>query len=143
MQYVKKEGGQGQWLKAKELQDGVKVKLVSETKPVESIFEGKTRTQDVAKIRIQDDENVYNVGLNRTTVNGLIDAFGSDSKNWTNQVLTVKTEKTQIAGRRVTVLYLLADGYELAENEDGYLTVAKSGQKEVAQVEESIEDVPF
>ena len=145
MQYAKKEGGGGAWLKAKELQDGVKAKLVSETKPVESVFEGKSRTQDVAKIRIQGDENVYNVGLNRTTVNGLIDAFGTDSKNWTNQVLTVKIEETRIAGRKVNALYLIADGYEAIDNEDGYLVIVKAGQKETLDTIEiqGDTDVPF
>ena len=150
MKYKLREGAQGNWLKGKELRDGVRAKLVSETNPLESTFEGKVRIQDVAKIRIEGDENVYNIAINRTTMNALIKAFGDDSKNWVNQYLTVKLDKTTIAGRRVVIVYLIPEGFELTEDEGGYVVIAKIGGEkspadapEVPYPEEEQENIPF
>jgi len=143
MLYQKREGGQGAWIKAKDLQEGTKAKLVSETTPQESVFEGKPRTQNVAKIRIQDKEGVFNIGLNQTTINGLIDAFGGDSKQWVDKTLTVKTDKTTIGGRRVTVLYLLAEGYDLLEDSNSYLYIGREGTQVKKNDDISNEEIPF
>ena len=125
-QYKKSQGVGGEWAKAESLQNGLKAKLVSETVPMESQY----GTQDVAKIRFQGHENSLNVRLNKPTVNGLVDAFGEESKDWIGKVLTVQTEKMVVSGRRVTVLYLIPEGYELTEDEGGYLVIKKMGTKE-------------
>lgn len=152
MKYKLREGAAGSWLKGKELQDGVRAKLVSETNPIESTFEGKVRTQDVAKIRIEGDENVYNISINRTTMNALVKAFGEDSKSWVNQYLTVKLDKTTIAGRRVVIVYLIPEGFELTEDAGGYVVITKIGGEKKEKVEtieypegeaESADQIPF
>ena len=144
MLYQRKETVAGNWLKAKDLQNGTKAKLLSETTPKESVFEGKSRMQDVAKIQIQGNESTYNVSLNKTTINGLIEAFGPDSKEWMNKVLTVQTEKTTIAGRRVTVLYLLPEGFELTEDVGGYVVIGRKNGNSIPRDNDiNVEEIPF
>jgi hypothetical protein len=138
--YQKREGAKGAWLKAKELVSGTKAILVSETNPVESVFDGKTRTQNVSKIKVNGFKEVYNVSLNQTTINSLVDAFGGDSKGWMNKSLTIQTEKVMVAGRRVVSLYLVPEGYEVKEDDNGYLVIAKMGE-EITTLNPS--DIPF
>ncbi len=123
MEYTKKEGTQGEWLKAKDLVNGTKAKLTTEVKPQESEF----GMQDVAKISIQGDPVIKNVRVNKPTINALIDAFGIESNNWTDKVLTIQTERILVAGKRVTALYLVPEGYELEEDDGGYLVITKKG----------------
>jgi|TARA_R100001530_G_scaffold121166_1_gene88555 hypothetical protein len=148
MKYTKQTGVQGAWVKSSEVEDGIKAKLVSESKPIE----GEYGTQDIAKIRFQgEEEDSKNVRLNKTTINGLIDAFGDESKNWVNQVLTARTEKAQVAGKRVTILYLIPEGYGLSEDSNGYVIITKvGGEKTVEYPEDEINlegippgDIPF
>lgn len=126
MKYTKQEGIRGAWLeKTMELNDK-KAKLVSETKPVE----GQYGNQDVAKIIVQGDKETKNVGLNKPTINGLIEAFGDDSNNWTNKVLTIRTEKMIVSGKRVIGFYLIPEGFELTEDAGGYLVITRIGKAE-------------
>ena len=150
MLYHKQEGARGNWIKSKDLTDGMRAKLVSETLPQESVYEGKPRTQNVAKIRFEDREGVFNISINKTTINALIDAFGEDSKNWINYSLTIKTDRAQIAGKRVIVVYLLPEGYELTENERGYIAivnptkvVTSSEDSQVNNDEVNEDEIPF
>lgn len=140
MLYTKQTGVGGAFVDKKELVNGQKVKLVSECAPVERDYQGKVSTQHIAKMKIQGQEEVKNVALNTPTRNGLIDAFGEDSKTWINQVLTVYTEKTTIGGKRVIVLYLLPEGFEVAEDEGGYVVVQRIGSKTEAKVADTDED---
>jgi hypothetical protein len=119
-----KSSGGGAWLDKKELKGGEIAKLVSEA--VEA--EGQNGPQIVAKIRIKGQEGeAKNVAINAPTKNALIDAFGKDSKNWTNQLLTVSIEKTLIAGKRGIALYLVPEGFEVTEDAGGYLVIARKG----------------
>lgn len=144
----KSGGGGGAWVKASEVKSGTKAKLVSEAEPME----GEYGTQDVAKIRVDGDPDTKNVRLNKPTIAGLIDAFGDDSKEWINKELTIHTEKMVIAGKRVTALYLLAEGCELGEDGGGFLVVVNKGKavksmgEDIPVIEEDMpdpEDMPF
>ena len=114
MKYTKQVSVSGKWVKGSELMTGTKAKIVSETTPMTSQFENKDGTpkmQDVCKVQFEGTTEPANMNLNRATLNGLIDAYGDDSKNWINKVLTVHTEKMNVAGKRVTVVYLLPENY--------------------------------
>ena len=145
MQYKKKTGGGGKWVDKSELTNGQKAKIVTETETVE----GQYGSQDACKVRFQGAEESVNVNLNQGTINGLIDAFGDDSKDWINKVLTVQMEKMVIGGKRVTALYLIPEGYVLGEDENGYIEIQKGGAKVVKEVtvdaDDDInpEDIPF
>src|SRR3990167_1282715 len=130
MQYTKSSGIGGAWVKASEIVSGTKCKLVSETSPQPSEF----GSQDVAKIRFQGEQGEpKNVRINKPSLNGLIDAFGTDSKAWIGQMLTANTEKMVVSGKSVTALYLVADGFEVGEDEGGYIIVKKIGKKTETQ----------
>src|ERR1035437_4803024 len=104
---------------------------MSETAPMQSQFKnektGEVKTQDVAKILFSGDTEEKNISLNRATINGLIDAFGDDSALWTGQVLTAETEKVRVAGKAVTAVYLVPEGYERVDDENGYTVIVKKG----------------
>lgn len=119
MLFQKKTSVQGGWVKAADVVSGTKCKLITEA----TKQEGEYGEQTVAKIRFQGADEALNVRLNNTTIGGLVDAFGPDSNDWIGKVLTAHTEKSMVSGRRVTVLYLLAEGYELREDSNGYLQV--------------------
>ncbi|MGH7249579.1 MAG: hypothetical protein ACREGC_01260, partial [Minisyncoccia bacterium] len=83
---------------------------------------------------------------------GLVEAFGEDSANWQNHVLSMETEKVRVAGKSVTALYLIAEGYERADDANGYAIIVKKGMQAVQEtpppqpVEEgeiNVDDIPF
>lgn len=121
MLYRKSDSVQGTWLKASEIASGTLVKIVSETKPIE----GEYGLRNVAKVRVKGAPDSMNANLNKTTINGLIDAFGEDSNSWIDKVLTAYTEKAIVAGKRVTILYLVPEGYQLLEV-DGYMNIVRN-----------------
>lgn len=114
----------GDWAKGSNVENDSKCKLVSETNPVE----GEYGMQDIAKIRFQGEEGeARNVRINQGTMNALIDAFGEDSAKWQGNLLTAKTEKMRVAGKAVTALFLVPEGYEIGDDENGYLVITKVG----------------
>jgi hypothetical protein len=42
--------------------------------------------------------------------------------------LTVHTEKVAVAGKRVTALYLVPEGFEVGEDNEGYVQIVRSGE---------------
>jgi hypothetical protein len=147
MRYTKQTTVSGNWVKAAELKSGIRAKLVSETQPMPSSFQDKDcspKTQDVAKIRFEGMNETYNVSINRATLNALIEAFGEDSKEWINKYLTAQTEKMIVGGKRVTALYLIPEGFELKEDDGGYMVIARKSTEtkySVVETPESIEDI--
>ena len=147
MQYTKSSGVSGKWVKGSDIRSGAKCRLVTETTPQASQFkdkEGNQKNQDVAKIEFQGAAEALNISINRASINGLVDAFGEDSKLWMNKTLTAITEKVLVGGKRQTALYLVPDGYELVEDASGYMNVVKEGQvAEAEDVEPDPKDIPW
>jgi hypothetical protein len=141
----------GAWIKKGEVISGTKAKLVSETEPQPSNFKndktGETQMQDVAKIRLEGGTEAVNIALNRATISGLVDAFGEDSKNWIGKPLTVITEKSSYGGKRGYSIYLLAEGYEMNEDENHYLIIVNPNKEsvQVAPDDGSVDtsEIPF
>jgi hypothetical protein len=138
MKYTKSSSVFGSWARASEIVSGSKVKLVTESTP----SQGEYGEQNIAKARFQGASEDVNVRLNKITINGLIDAFGDDSKDWIGKVLTAQTEKAIVGGKRVTILYLVPEGFELQEGDDGYVTITKKGEASTTE-EVSSDDIPF
>jgi hypothetical protein len=147
MEYNKSLAVQGAWAKGSAVVSGTRAKLVTETKPIESQFknkDGTTKMQDVAKARFEGGVEDLNISLNRATIDGLIDAFGKDSKDWIGHPLTAITEKVVVGGKRVTAVYLVPDGFELKEDDGGYVQVVeKGGSVNVEPDEVSPDSIPF
>jgi hypothetical protein len=145
----------GQFIKGSDLVGIKEAKIVSETTPQPSQFtnkDGSPKNQDVCKIRFKGKDEVYNISLNKATINGLVDAFGDDSVNWQNQVLGVETEKVRVAGVARVATYLIPKGYEKVDNAEGFAEIRKMGlekqlnqPEDVPVVEDNIDvaDIPF
>lgn len=128
--YSKTSAIMGSWAKASEIENGTTAKIVSETAPQASQFknkDGSIKTQDVTKVLFKGFPEAMNVSLNRTTINGLVDAFGEDSVDWKDKILTVETEKVRVGGKAVVALYLIPEGYEKRDDESGYAVIVKIG----------------
>jgi hypothetical protein len=152
MEYNKSVSVSGKWVKGGDIKNGVRAKLVAETVRRESQFkneDGTAKMQDVSKIRFENDTETYNIALNRATIDGLIDAFGTESKGWMSQYLTTQVEKMFVGGRSVKAVYLLPEGYQLGEDENGYMVVQRKPQVAAAvdinypKDEINPEDIPF
>ena len=141
----------GKWVKGGEVVTGTKCKLVTETDPQPSQFKdknGNMKMQDVSKIRFEGLNDVLNISLNRATISGLVDAFGEDSKSWVGKPLTAHTEKVMVAGKRVTAVYLLAEGYEVGEDDGGYVKIVNPSKESVQVAPEDngevrADEIPF
>ena len=83
-------------------------------------------------------DDVLNVSLNRATINGLVDSFGEDSKDWQNNYLTAETEKVRVAGVARVALYLVPEGYEKQDDENGYAVIVKKGTNSEIVKDENI-----
>jgi hypothetical protein len=154
MKYQKQNQVQGSWIKGSDLVGIKEAKIVSETTPQSSQFtnkDGSPKTQDVCKIRFKGKDEAYNISLNKATINGLVDAFGEDSINWQNKTLSVETEKVRVAGVARVAIYLIPEGYEKIDNEEGFAAIVNKGgsvetKKDnipIIEEEVNIEDVPF
>ena len=145
--YKKNQGVQGNWVKGKDIPQGVKAKLVSETIPRPSNYltkDGSPKIQNIAKVRFEGSPDALNMNINRTNLDGLIDAFGEDSKNWIGKVLTVQTENVRVGGKMQTAVYLLPEGYELRNDEEGYAYITNPNKvSEPAENVEEVVDIPF
>lgn len=134
----------GNWLDKKTLKTGDIIKLISEAKELPSQQGGM---QIVAKCKVKGQTGESNISINKPSKNALIDAFGDDSINWVDQLLTAHIEKTMIAGKRGIALYLVPDGYQVTEDEGGYLVITKPNSKTttVSKEEDEIDpdDIPF
>ncbi len=118
----------GAWVKTSELKNGQRAKIVSETTPQPSSFtdkKGNPKTQDVAKVRFEGQNEPVNVSLNRATISGLIDAYGDDSTAWQGHYLTCEIEKVRVGGVMRLALYLIPDGYFKQDNQDGFAEIIK------------------
>ena len=130
--YKKQSMVGGQWAKAADIKNGIHAKITSETNPQSSLFlnkDGSAKTQDVCKVQFEGMGEALNVSLNGATKNGLIDAFGEDSKLWMNKYLTVETEKMRVGGKAVTAMYLIPTGYKRVDDDNGYAKIVPEGEE--------------
>jgi len=140
MKYQRQNTITGTWIKGADLKGITKAKIVSETNPQPSQWKddkGNTKMQDVCKIRFEGKDESYNISLNKVNINGLVDAFGEDSKEWMNKTLKVETEKVRVSGRAGVAIYLIPEGYERVDDENGYAVIQRMGlEKQINQPED-------
>ncbi len=137
----------GNWLDKKTLKTGDLLKITTEATEIVNQQGGM---QIVAKCKVKGQVGESNVSINKPSKNALISAFGEDSVNWMDKPLTVHIEKTMIAGKRGIALYLAPEGYEVGEDDAGYLIITAPNKKEKAVVKDdimddeiNIDDIPF
>lgn len=144
-QYKKSAGVQGAWVDKAKLSTGMRAKIVSETNPMPSAFQddnGKMKMQDVCKVRFEGMTDPVNVSLNRPTIDGLVEAFGEESVKWQGNYLTVEIEHSRIGGKNRTIMYLVPEGYEKFDDDNGYARIAKKlAKNELDREYESLESL--
>lgn len=133
MKFNKDNGVGGAWLDKKEIVSGQLAKLLTEAIEIE----GQNGKQIVAKVKVKGFDEEKNVAINKPSKNALIEAFGEDSKDWVGKTLMLHTEKGVFAGKRGIALYMIPEGFEVAEDDNGYVVVRRIGEK----VETPPEDV--
>lgn len=135
----------GAWIDKKGLVVGDVVKIITEPK----LEEGQNGQQLVAKVKVKGStEEPKNLAINKPSRRALVEAYGEETAAWIDKVFTVHIEKVMIGGKRSIALYLLPEGYEVAEDAGGFLVVQKigAGLPPVSFTgEENInpEDIPF
>lgn len=129
MAIVKKSSGaNGPWVDKTKVKSGTKVKIVTECVPTDEEYQGKVSTRHVVKLKVQgDDGEPKNFDINRPSVNGLIDAFGEDTKAWIGQTLTAETMRVIVGGKMGTAMYLVPEGFEFTTDAGGYAVVQRIG----------------
>ncbi len=143
MEYSKSLGGA--WLDADKVKDGSKVKIINETEKRDSQFkddEGVPKTENIAKVQFEGEAAPVNMRLNWTTIYGLIDAFGKESKDWIGQTLTARVKEAVVGDKVRTIIYLIAEGFELVKNEEKKLEIRKVAGDVVPAEEAPAEDFP-
>lgn len=151
MEYNK--SASGAWVNADDVSDGDKVKIVSECTKQESKFkdkDGNAKTENIAKVRFQGAEESKNMRINWATIYGLIDAYGTDSKEWIGKILTAKTVEAMVGDTMRTIVYLIPEGFEMVKNEEKKMVIRKiGGEPEATTAPEypaediNPEDIPF
>lgn len=142
MEYNKSLGGA--WLDADTVVDGSKVKILNEVVKRDSSFkddEGNAKTENVGKVQFAGKEPL-NMRFNWTTIYGLIDALGKDSKAWIGHELTARVKEAVVGDKLRTIVYLVADGFELVKNEEKKLEIRRVEGATVAPVIEVVEEEP-
>lgn len=143
MEYNKSLGGA--WLDADKVVDGSKVKIINEVVKRDSSFkddEGNAKTENVGKVQFEGQEPV-NMRFNWTTIYGLIDAFGNDSKTWVNKTLTARVREAVVGDKVRTIVYLIPEGFELVKNEEKKLEIRRNENLTSAGTEVPFSDDDF
>lgn len=91
--------------------NGDKISLSNEGVKVD----GQYGEQNVFLVKLANGSE-KNLSLNQTSINGLIDAFGKDSKDWIGKELKVHLITQNVAGKFVKVTYVSHPEAELTEN---------------------------
>lgn len=103
----------------------VRVKVINPTSGVEEIKEG-------------------NIGFNQTSINCLIDAYGSESKKWIGKVAKTWAIMSNVQGKMTNVYYFTHPNAEI--DKDGNFSIPGQVTAQPAQPEPEeirVEDIPF
>lgn len=138
MKATKSSAVQGKWFDKKSLKTGDLAKLKSEATEEPSQMGGM---QWVAKLAVKGHTEAANIAINKPSKNALIEAFGEETRDWVDKVLTLHVETAIVSGKRGVALYLIPEGFAVREDEGGYLVVERIG--EYPSVDISPDDIPF
>ncbi len=115
-----------------DIKDGDKVKLLNAG--VETQGNWGMQTNFNVKTRNGDKK----VAFNQSTINVLVDEYGSEGEVWIGKELNVILKKTLINGKKVVASYFVPNGYGL----DEYGAIVKLGQtSDKAKIEDK-EEIP-
>lgn len=120
---IEKSGGVGgSWIDKKALKSGDLIKLTSEAEWVPSSLNPEEK-QLVAKCKVKGMDGEFNIAINSPSRNGLIDAFGKETKDWIGKLLTAAVETGIFAGKRGVMLNLVPENYVVGEDAAGFIII--------------------
>lgn len=114
-----------------DLKDGDIIKILSGGDEVT----GEYGLQFVIKIETRNGEK--NLALNQTTINNLIDAFGSESKDYVGKEVKVWIVKSMAFGKLQNVVYL-SDPSSVMDEEGAFVSKRVEGVETGAKSEDEI-----
>lgn len=115
--------------KGEDIKNNDIVEIANEGKQVE----GQFGMQDLFLIKTTNGKE-GNLSLNQTSLNCLIDAYGTDSKNWIGKKAKVWAILSNVQGKMIKVYYLT---HPLADVDDeGNFTIPKNKKDDNITVEE-------
>lgn len=145
----KSSGVGGKWLDKKTLKMGDQAKI--KTEAIEQVSQQSGKPQLVAKLQIKGQAEAANFAINTPSKNALIDAFGTDTLNWIDKLLTLYVMPALISGKMGMAVYLVPEGFEVKADSEGYMKVVKIGKpmeaeptsNDYSQEEVDPNDIPF
>jgi len=111
MQYHKKVSVGAFLKKGTDIKDGDIVTIANQGKQIE----GEYGIQNVFLVKVTD-EIEGNVSMNQTSVNGFIDAWGTDAVHWVGKEVKAVKIKQNVSGKFMDVFYFSHPDAELTEN---------------------------
>jgi len=97
--------------KGTDVKEGDIITIGSEGKIVETQF----GSQNIFEIKTANGVELV-LGINQTSINALVDAFGEETANWVGKKVKVHSFKQNVAGKFIQVYYVAPEGYEMGEN---------------------------
>ena len=86
----------GKWLKAKELKQGDKCKIVSEADWEEGEYQGQKTNQYCVNVNYNDEER--KLKLTMASCNEISPVYGKDSTEWIGKELSLEPIKVMVGG---------------------------------------------
>lgn len=111
MTIVHKKVSVGQFLKkGEDFKDGDMLEVANEGKEVQ----GEWGMQNLFLVKVNGKDG--NVNFNQMTMNGMVDAFGEETKNWIGKQIKAWKIKQSVAGKFLDVWYFSHPDADLTEN---------------------------
>lgn len=139
MQFTKRISVGAFLKKGVDVKDGDLVTITNEGKQIE----GQFGTQDVFMVKLQDGSKEGNLALNTTSINNLIDAFGTESRNWVGKQVKIWIIRSNVGGKIMPVLYVSHPNADLDDNGQFVLSTPHLPSTPNTQTEVTPDDIPF
>jgi hypothetical protein len=87
----------------------IKDAAILEVKPFQFATEYKViMTLNIPSMGKEEDKRIRNLGLNKTNLVTLLNAYGSDTKGWINKMIELRVESTLFQGKKVDAIRVYA-----------------------------------
>lgn len=122
--------------KGEDYKDGDLLVVANEGKKIM----GQFGEQDVFLVKLpKGDEK--NMSFNQTSINGLIDAYGTNSTNWIGKQIKVHLINQNVSGKFMKVAYVSHPDAELTE--DGFIMPSAEAKVAPVSSDPNPADIPF
>ena len=138
MLVTKKVSLSGDWAKVGvDFKDGDIIIILNDGETVQ----GEYGERQVFKVKTTGGEK--NLSFNQTSMNNLIDGYGSETAGWINKEAQVWIIKQMVSGTLKNVAYITPKGWMMTE--DGKFVAPNTTAKndDTPTIEEAVDNIPF